>query len=94
LDKTTSGEATLTGELLYTGDTSVTDGKLTVTNLTVSPNVSVTGNGELVAASITATSLTIGGSRAAASAPVPEPGTLVLLATAGLGVLFALRQRK
>jgi autotransporter-associated beta strand protein len=84
----------LTGALTYTGDTTVDGGVLDVSAIdTPDSTVSVTGDGMLTASSITTGTLTIGGTRVGA-APVPEPGTFVLLALAGLGALVAARRQK
>ncbi|MBN2580571.1 MAG: PEP-CTERM sorting domain-containing protein [Pirellulales bacterium] len=73
------GTFTVSGDLSGTGDTVVSDGSV------------------LIATGITQNSLTIGGSGAAGSAgnvtPVPEPGTLPLLALAALGGFFGYRRR-
>lgn len=57
------------------------------------PSITVLDDGVLTATSITTESLTIGGSSAATLATVPEPGTLVLAALAGVGMLLLARRR-
>jgi autotransporter-associated beta strand protein len=98
LKKNGDGMLTLALDPTYNGDTVVNAGTLKVTNLnTPSAEVYVATGGTLNAASIVADTLTIGGPASAASASVaavPEPGTFVLLALAGMGVLLAVWRRK
>ncbi|MBN2580104.1 MAG: autotransporter-associated beta strand repeat-containing protein [Pirellulales bacterium] len=55
----------------------------------------VLGAGQLISPSITQGTLSIGGSAAGSNAhPVPEPSLLLLLTTAGLGILWAMKVRK
>jgi hypothetical protein len=88
--------------LALAGHSLTVDNTLTVsTGATLSIGGSLTGSGgtivhgTLTATSITQHSLTIGGARAEAAAPVPEPGTFALLISAiAMGWLLARRGRK
>jgi autotransporter-associated beta strand protein len=94
LNKLGLGTLTLAVDATYTGDTTVEEGTLDVLNInTPTAAVSVAaGANELTAVSIISNSLTIGsgakvtikpitaGSLGSAITPVPEPGTLILLA--------------
>jgi fibronectin-binding autotransporter adhesin len=86
------GKWVLSGVKSYTGDTIVKNGTLQADAIVNSPNVTVLG-GELIAGSITTGTLTIGSAKSGA-APVPEPSTMILLAAAGLGLLFIRRHRR
>jgi fibronectin-binding autotransporter adhesin len=99
LMKKGSGTLTLTGDNTYGGDTLVNAGTLTLTKALNTPNASVkvATSATLNATSINADSLIIGGGPFAFTphaAAVPEPGTVVLLALAGLGALLAVWRRK
>jgi autotransporter-associated beta strand protein len=92
----TPGSLTLTAAPTYTGNTDVLAGTLTTPSLnTPAATVSVYDGATLYAGSIVADTLVIGGTPAAAASPaaVPEPGTFVLLALAGLGALLAWRRK-
>jgi autotransporter-associated beta strand protein len=100
--KTGLGTLTLSGNNTYGGNTSVNQGTLVLTTPLITPNatVGVASGASLTAVSIVANTLSIGGgpysAAAAATSPtaVPEPGTMVLLALAGLGALVAVWRRK
>jgi autotransporter-associated beta strand protein len=93
LGKVGAGQLTLTGSLVYTGDTNVYGGALSVDGaLTNSATVNVYNTAVLTAGSITADTLSIGGTPAIAPSTVPEPCTMVLLAL-GVLALFAIRKR-
>jgi autotransporter-associated beta strand protein len=90
------GALTLSGGQSYAGDTFVNQGTLTFTTPLSTPTaaVSVAVGATLNGTSIVANSLNIGvPMQAAATAAVPEPGTLVLLALAGLGAILAWRRK-
>ncbi|MCC6125748.1 MAG: autotransporter-associated beta strand repeat-containing protein [Pirellulales bacterium] len=94
LKKLGAGTLSLTGALSYNGNTTVNQGALAVTALnTPAAAVYVANAGTLNAGSIVANSLTVGGPPLAATAAVPEPGALMLLALAGLGALLAWRRK-
>jgi autotransporter-associated beta strand protein len=92
------GTLTLTVQPTYTGDTTVNEGSLTVVGAIDTPasDVFVATGATLNAASIVADTLTIGGAphATANAAAVPEPGTFVLLALAGMAALLAALRRK
>jgi autotransporter-associated beta strand protein len=93
------GATQILGLLNYAGDTTVNEGTLQVSSIdTPLSAVYVADNAILSASSITADSLTIGGpkhlSAAVNTTPVPEPGTLLLLALAGLVFVGAYLRRK
>jgi autotransporter-associated beta strand protein len=102
LTKLGEGSLKLTNQLSYTGPTDIQQGLLEIAYAADAVNLpgGITGNGDLTVdagvslttPSITVGTLTIGGTRASA-APVPEPGTCVLLALAGLSLLWAARRR-
>jgi autotransporter-associated beta strand protein len=105
--KTGLGTLTLSGLNTYAGDTYVNQGALTLTNPLNTPlaTVGVASGSTLTVPSIVADSLVIGGGPfvlgsvvdapvVANASVVPEPGTLVLLAMAGLGALLAAWRRK
>jgi fibronectin-binding autotransporter adhesin len=87
----------LTGSLTYTGDTTVNGGTLIVNDLNMpSSTISVMDGAVLEARSIVADTLSIGGTplvNAAPPAAVPEPGTLILLTLAAIGMLLAIRRK-
>jgi fibronectin-binding autotransporter adhesin len=90
LEKLGAGTLTLTGALDYAGNTFVNEGTLTCSMPLNAPaaSVSVAAGAALNGTSLVADSLNIGvPMHVAAVAAVPEPGTLALLALAGLGVL-------
>jgi autotransporter-associated beta strand protein len=97
LTKTGLGKLTLSGGIGYTGVTTVNQGTLEVTNLSTPLSaVYVTVDATLIAGSLMANSLTVGGPmHVAASAPtaVPEPGSMVLLVLAGLALAGAYLRR-
>jgi autotransporter-associated beta strand protein len=92
------GTLTLTGASTRTGDTVVDEGTLNMPLGINTPNaaVYVATGGTLNAPTIVADSLTIGGVPLASAntAAVPEPGTLVLLALAGMIAILAVWRRK
>jgi autotransporter-associated beta strand protein len=91
--KVGAGELTLSGTFTYIGDTNVYGGALTIHGaLTNSANVNVYNTAVLTASSITADTLSIGGTSAILPAAVPEPCTMVLLALGAL-VFFVIRKR-
>ena len=95
LKKLGTGDLTLTASPTYTGNTIVNAGALTVPVLyTPDATVFVATGASLTATSITANTLTIGGTPTAAASAVPEPSALVLLALAGLSALLAAWRRK
>jgi autotransporter-associated beta strand protein len=97
LKKIGAGALSLTGVLSYPGDTIVNEGTLNVTELnTPSATVTVKDGAVLNAVSLTADTLVIGGVPEAASAAVPEPGTLSLIVTLAVsaGIGAAWRKRK
>ncbi|MCC6124155.1 MAG: autotransporter-associated beta strand repeat-containing protein [Pirellulales bacterium] len=95
LNKSGAGTATLTGALLYTGDTTVYGGTLNATAIaTPAATVWVGTGGTLNAPSIAAGSLIIGGTPAAAAAAVPEPGALALLILAAMVTVAAYLRRR
>jgi autotransporter-associated beta strand protein len=107
LTKQGAGTLTITQNATYTGNTTVTGGILNMLNInTPAATVSVVSGAELIANSIVATTLNIGSGTgvveslsdgpisSSSLSPVPEPGTLVLLATAALATAFAAWRRK
>jgi autotransporter-associated beta strand protein len=86
-----TGNLTLSGHNTYSGGTSVDGGSVTFSNALALPhgsNVTVSGSGVVVFSSGYTGVITSGGSGPAPAmdspAPVPEPGTIVLLAAAAL----------
>jgi autotransporter-associated beta strand protein len=105
LTKNGLGTLTLTGSFSYGGPTVINTGTLAINNgaantlhaISGAGSLSVLGTSSLTATSINVDTLTIGGTGGAASPivnTVPEPGTLVLLALAGMGVLLAAWRKK
>jgi autotransporter-associated beta strand protein len=108
LTKQGIGKLTVTQVATYSGNTAVSNGTLDMLNInTPTATVSVAGGADLTATSIAANTLTIasggtvvikaipGGPQASLSiTPVPEPGTLALLAMAALVTLVAARRKK
>jgi autotransporter-associated beta strand protein len=93
--KNGSAKLTLSQDISFTGNLVVNHGDMDAQGITTTGNVSVLGTSVLNAKSIVADTLTIGGTPiAASSAAVPEPGTLVLLALAGLALAGAYLRRK
>jgi autotransporter-associated beta strand protein len=94
-----TGTLTLTGPLSYTGTTYISSGTLQLAYAGTVTLHDIQGPGNLIvctgttlqAPSIVVGSLTIGGTPMAVA--VPEPGTLVLLVLAGLGILLAYRRK-
>ena len=84
LTKNGGGTLTIVGVSDYTGDTNVNAGTLIVNDLTASPNVFVGTGATLIAHSIVADTLTIGGGQVVA---VPEPATWIMLVLAGFAML-------
>jgi autotransporter-associated beta strand protein len=97
LTKLGDGKLTLTAVLTGIGDTTVNQGELNAAAgiNTPSDTVYVATGATLTAPSIVADTLTIGGLPKGAAVAVPEPGTLALLAMAGLiSVWFAIRRKR
>ncbi len=108
LTKQGSGTLTITQNATYTGNTTASAGILDMLDInTPSATVTVEGGAELTARSVKCNTVTLGagstliikalpgGPTAALSiSPVPEPGTLVLLAMAGLAMIFAKWRKK
>jgi autotransporter-associated beta strand protein len=102
------GTLTVSQQSTYTGNTTVSAGILDMLNVnTPTATVLVGGGAELTATSIVSNTLTIaaggtvvikaipGGPLSSSSlTPVPEPGTLVLLAMAAMAAAFAAWRRK
>jgi autotransporter-associated beta strand protein len=108
LIKSGAGTLTITQNATYTGNTTVSGGILDMLNInTPAATVSVVNNSALTANSIVADTLNIGSGgtgvveslsgdsiSSSSLSPVPEPGTLVLLATAALATLVAVWWKK
>ena len=103
LTKLGLGTLTLAVAPTYTGNTEIADGTLqlnvpgtvTLSTVTGAGTLKVADGTTLIATSIDVGTLTIGGpATGAALAAVPEPGTLVLLALAGLTLTGAYLRRK
>ncbi len=96
LDKVGSGTLTLTGTNTYLGGTTANDGTLIVTNnegLADGSNLAV---GDPASLSLFSTVVPAEAGQAAlspAAAPVPEPGTLALLAGAAAAAVLTARKR-
>lgn len=86
LIKSGEGNLILTKNTAYTGDTIVNVGIMTLSETLNTPasNVEVNGSSTLIAKSLVCNIMTIGGPVVSA---VPEPGTLILLALAGLALV-------
>jgi autotransporter-associated beta strand protein len=96
LMKLGDGTLTLTSASTYAGDTTVNQGVLNA-NMgidTPSAAVYVATGATLNAASIVADTLTVGGPRISVATAVPEPGTLALLAMAGIAAVWFAARRK
>jgi autotransporter-associated beta strand protein len=95
LTKTGAGALDVVGSIAMAGDTIVNEGTVNATGGINTPAnaVYVSTGTTLNASSIVADSLVIGGGPYAAAASVPEPGTFVLLALAGLGALLVWRRK-
>jgi autotransporter-associated beta strand protein len=97
LTKLGDGKLTLTAALTGLGDTTVNRGELNAAAgiNTPSDTVYVATGATWTAPTIVADTLTIGGLPKGAAVAVPEPGTLALLAMAGLiSVWFAIRRKR
>jgi fibronectin-binding autotransporter adhesin len=106
--KAGGGTLALTGDLTYTGDTSVWAGSLEVGELTASANVNINDNANMSAEKVVTGTLTIGagakltikalpGSQQLAGGgmhAVPEPSTWIMLSIAALGLLGAAWRRR
>jgi autotransporter-associated beta strand protein len=100
LFKSGTSTLTLTGELAYTGNTTINDGTLIIDNQRTTTLLhAISGGGNLTIAisstlnvpSINVNTLSIGGT----TKTVPEPASLVMLAIAGvLGGITAVRSRR
>jgi autotransporter-associated beta strand protein len=94
--KTGGGKLTLTGAISYTGNTTIAEGALaidnhqttTLTTISGAGNLSIGSGSTLNAKSIDVNTLSIGSTGGAAA--VPEPASMILLATAGILGGFAL----
>jgi fibronectin-binding autotransporter adhesin len=96
LTKLGDGALTLTAPLTDIGDTTVNQGTLIASAGINTPSdmVYVATGATLTAPSIVADTLTIGGAPVVAATAVPEPGTLALLALAGLFAVLCAWRRK
>ncbi|MBN2577546.1 MAG: autotransporter-associated beta strand repeat-containing protein, partial [Pirellulales bacterium] len=92
-----AGGGQLSTPLLNNATFEVSDGAAshTVGAITGTGTTQVLGAGQIISPSITQGTLIIGGAAAAgAGQPIPEPGTFLLLAMAGLAILGAVRRRQ
>jgi autotransporter-associated beta strand protein len=92
-----SGTLTLSGEVNSAASTTVAAGALVVAGALNSPTITVEDGAQLIAAGITAGTLTIGGAGASSNSlqTVPEPGAFALFAIGALGLfMFPLRRRR